>query len=125
MMGAILIVMSPERRETVFLGADDLMERAVCATTCQEAREILKKQPAPTAVITDLSLPDGNWWCVYHDVAEGGLETECVVLATEPGADHSNMLASGAFAVVEPPWPVEELRRIVRAAEEHTVVAVP
>ena len=121
MMGAILIVTSPERRESIFRGADDLMERAVCATTCQEAREILACGPEPAVVITDLSLPDGNWWSLYRDIADGGLETECVVLAHEAGADHSSMLASGAFAVVEPPWPVDELRRVVRAAEEHTV----
>ena len=43
------------------------------ARTCSEARLLLGEAPAPSQVVTDVSLPDGNWcdilrMAVYLDV---------------------------------------------------------
>lgn len=123
-----MIVTSPERRADVRRLVEGLATEIDWAVDCAEARSALRRVP-PKVVITDLTLPDGNWWCVYHDLAEAGLDAECIVLAPEAGIEKAPMFETGAFAVLEPPWKAEELRRAVVAAGDaqrrHAVVGEP
>ena len=117
MTGRVLIVTAPERRAAAFAAAHELIPDAVWAGNCHDAREALRRAP-PSVVITDLTLPDGNWWTVYRALAEAGQCAECIVLAPRAGGNRSALFEAGAFAVLDPPWSSNELSRAVTAAKE-------
>ena len=50
------------------------------ARTCSEARLLLAGSPAPSHVLTDVSLPDGNWCEVLRLVVQFGFSAEVQVL---------------------------------------------
>ncbi len=119
----ILFVLSPERRAQLLAGADDLLSAAAFADNCEQARAALNRYPKLTAVVADLRLEDGNWWSVYHDLVEAGRNVEFIVLLPTADADPAPVLERGAFAALPPPWPLDELRRLVAEAERRSAPA--
>jgi CheY-like chemotaxis protein len=74
-----MLVMAQERRRTLL----DLLEccgiEVVSACDCNEARRMLETQPPVQAVVTDRSLPDGDWREVLEIVAQGRAYVQVVV----------------------------------------------
>jgi DNA-binding NtrC family response regulator len=55
----------------------------VAVSGCNQARQILDRQPEWRAVVTDVTLPDGNWSTVLHHVLRRGLPAQVLVCASQ------------------------------------------
>jgi len=88
----------------------------VRASDCAQAREQLLRHSDIRVIVTALSLPDGNWWCIQLALVQLNRQAEIIVCL--PDANHcvSEILARGAFAVVAPPFKARELRSLIAAA---------
>jgi DNA-binding NtrC family response regulator len=86
------------------------------AATCDRARLLLSKVPIDI-VITDVSLPDGNWCDLMTYLVKKGLNP-CVVVrsATDDPCLWSEVLWRGAYDMLVDPFSVEEARRILKGA---------
>jgi DNA-binding NtrC family response regulator len=97
------------------LGALDVETTLV--GSCQAARALLEKRPRVDLVISDLSLPDGNWYSVLKHLVESGVPAPMVVAATH--ADErlwSEVLWRGAYDLLVEPFDHRDIRRVVEGA---------
>jgi two-component system, NtrC family, response regulator PilR len=92
--------------------------------TLQQARTRLFKQRYDV-VLTQSTLPDGNWLDVLHVVRDSPYQTELIV--TDPHADAhfwSEALNLGAYDLLAQPFYEPEVRRILsNACERETALA--
>jgi FixJ family two-component response regulator len=68
-------------------------------------------------VISDLSLPDGNWCDVFRHLVDNGLHAAMVVVARQ--ADErlwSEVLWRGAYDLLVEPFEDSDVRRVVEGA---------
>ena len=87
------------------------------ACDCSEAREILKTKPGVHVVITDVTLPDGDWGSVLEVVRQGQANAEDVVCSRLPElAPWCEILQRGAYDLLVEPHQREEVRRIIEGA---------
>lgn len=89
------------------------------ATNLQHARARLRENEYQ-ALLTEVSLPDGNWLDVLHLARECPHELQVVV--TSPQADAglwARALNLGAYDVLAQPFYEPEVRRILSNACEH------
>jgi DNA-binding NtrC family response regulator len=93
----------------------------VQAATCEEARGVLRQQPQVDVVVCDLTLDDGNWWCVYQDMALRGDPAEMIVVTPRRGDDMSAILAHGVFAAMGQPLAPGDLFRSIESAAAHAM----
>ena len=56
---------------------------ALAVSNCREARQVLESHPPLKAVVTDVTLPDGNWCCLLSDVVRSGVDAEVFVCAPD------------------------------------------
>lgn len=112
------VVVMPRERWSQILGKlDSLGVMAWAAETCQEARGLLEKRPRVDVVITDLSLPDGNWCDVFKHLIDNDIHASMVVTARQ--ADErlwSEVLWRGAYDLLEEPYEDADVRRVVEGA---------
>ena len=83
------------------------------ADTVRQARDQLSSR-IYTLIVTEASLPDGDWLDVLHLVRESPRELEVIV--TDPQADAglwSKALNLGAYDLLTQPFYEPEVRRIV------------
>jgi DNA-binding NtrC family response regulator len=83
----------------------------------REARELLRRTPAPSVVITVLSLPDGNWCDLVKDVVR--LETGSAVVLCSPRADErlwSEAIWRGVYDILVEPFDHNEVIRCIEGA---------
>ncbi len=78
-----LLVMPPERRDLFLQALNALDVRAYCASGCREAREVLKPRNSVGLIVTNVSLPDGNWCDVLRMMNDLGVPASVVVSAPE------------------------------------------
>jgi len=89
-------------------------------STMQQTRAKLR-QSDYDVILTEASLPDGNWLDVLHMVRKRPGESEVIV--TDPHADArlwSEALNMGAYDLVSQPFYEPEVRRILYNACAHT-----
>jgi CheY-like chemotaxis protein len=74
------------------------------ALNCREARELFRIGVDYDLVVSDLSLPDGNWWTISRELSQTGQYAKLVVCAPA-GADaaDSQPFARGLAEVITPP----------------------
>lgn len=85
--------------------------------TCQQTRELFATVPEIDLVVTDVTLPDGNWCDVLRCVVDNGSHT--AVLLRCGTADEklwSEALWRGVYDLVVEPYDAREVRRIVDGA---------
>jgi DNA-binding NtrC family response regulator len=91
------------------------------AETLEQARTRLA-QRRYDAVLTESSLPDGNWRDVLRIVGEGSGDTKLIVM--DPHADArlwSEVLNLGAYDLMTQPFYQPEVQRILINACSHSV----
>ena len=114
----VLAVMDPIRSRTLIQHMEDQGVTVIAASGRGEARSILLSSPRVPIVLTDESLPDGDWRDVLQDVAASGLSAEVVVCT---GSEQSmtlcfDLLDHGAFGLMSEPFDRDQLQWLVNAA---------
>ena len=119
----VMLVMSRERQlsllETLEVSGIDVLP--VC--DCNEARRMLETQLQVQVVLTDRTLPDGDWRAVLQIVAQGRANVQVVVCSRL--GDHTlliDVLEQGAYDVLVEPYQREEIRRVLEAAAARSCV---
>jgi two-component system chemotaxis response regulator CheY len=90
---------------------------------CSEARRALETQPKVQVVLTDTSLPDGDWQEVLEIVAQSRANVE-VVVCSHMG-DHRlwiDVMERGAYDLLIQPYQREEIRRTVESASARSYI---
>jgi DNA-binding NtrC family response regulator len=85
--------------------------------TCREARAFLSDRPTVDLIITELSLPDGNWCDMVQYMVDHTERTTMVV--TCPEADEqlwSEVLWRGVFDLLVEPYDRQLVKRVVEGA---------
>ena len=75
---------------------------------CEQARQALRANPDVRVVISDLTLSDGSWWCIYHELLDYRQPTELIVLLPQRGLNASELEAHGVTIVAGGPLDEEE-----------------
>ena len=83
---------------------------------CEQARQALRANPDVGVVVCDLTLSDGSWWCVYHELLDYRQPAELVVLLPQRGLNASELEAHSVTVVPGGPLDEEELARVLRRA---------
>lgn len=112
-----LVVMVSERSCVFVSCLTRLVTRVLTASTCSEADDLLRSEPAVGLVLTDLVLPDGSWCDVLSRARDLQPEAEVVVCARL--ADErlwTEVLDAGGFDVLAEPYQDLEVERIVARA---------
>ena len=112
-----LVVMPPERQNKLTSCLKRLVAQVRTALGCQEAAEVLRREPGVQVVLTGDSLNDGTWRDVLRFVQEVKPSTQVVVcprLADE--RLWAQVLEAGAFDVLVEPYQDSEVLRIIDAA---------
>ncbi len=84
---------------------------------CDDLRQLFKQPRPPQLVFTDTTLPDGTWKNVLALAANAREPVHVIVVA--PFVDpklYLEVLESGAFDFIVPPFLVSDLAHIVRCA---------
>jgi CheY-like chemotaxis protein len=74
-----LVVMAQERRLPLLDALESCGIEVLPVCDCNEARRMLEAQPAVQVVVTDTTLPDGDWRRVLEIVEQGRRKIEIVV----------------------------------------------
>jgi len=117
MKNLTLVVMSEERRPSLLRSLNSLNIDCVTVDSCVQARHLLSVCPEIEVVITDVSLPDGNWCDVFRCVVESGVAAGVVV--SSPSADEklwSEVLWRGAYDLLVEPLDATEVQRTIEGA---------
>ena len=113
----VLLVMPEEDLRVLLATPEARTLDVVTARDCGEARLILAGKNPIDVVVSDLTLDDGNWWCVYQDLTNRDVCAEMVVVAPRLGLNVSEILAHGVFSVLAKPLDgLETVRTIEEAA---------
>jgi DNA-binding NtrC family response regulator len=115
----VLAVMSPVRGSALIRQIEEQGVRVVTASGRAEARAILRAKPLLPIVLTDETLPDGDWRDVLRDVAASGVAAEIVVCTTGPEQPLTlcfELLDHGAFGLLAEPYDPDQLQWLINAA---------
>src|SRR5882672_6205010 len=74
-----MLVMDQERHSTLVDALESCGIEVLAVCDCNEARRMLETQPAVQVVVTDTTLPDGDWRRVLEIVEQGHRRIEVVV----------------------------------------------
>jgi DNA-binding NtrC family response regulator len=74
-----MLVMAQERRSTLVDALESCGIEVLPVRDCNEARRMLEAYPLVQAVVTDTTLPDGDWQRVLEIVGQGRRRIEVVV----------------------------------------------
>ena len=102
-MDSGLLVMSARRAESFQQAVVGAPVEWTIAESCEAARQWLRAHPSPEVVVTDVTLRDGNWYCVFELLLKLGSQTEFLVAVPE-GRAVSTILEHGVTAVVRRPF---------------------
>lgn len=90
------------------------------AHTCQEMRRHLWSEPAPHLVFTDTELPDGTWAEVIRLAVGAPIPVNVIVVSRVVDIrKYIQVLESGAFDFMTPPFEAHGLAYVVHAAAEN------
>ena len=96
------------------------------ASDCSEARQILERRPAVDVVLSDATLPDGDWSSVLEDLLRSRIDAELIVCSRL--ADTSllcEVLQRGAYDLLVEPYRQDEVQRIVESAAARNRMHTP
>lgn len=114
---ALLISSSAKRHEFISRALKDLNLRVETSRSCREAQAWLQKGHGIGVVVTDVSLPDGNWCDVLRLLVDSGRLASLVVTASYANERlWSEILWRGAHDLLVEPCEPYEARRIIESA---------
>ena len=110
--------MDPIRGRALIQQIEEHGASVIAASGRDEARSILQSSPWVPIVLTDESLPDGDWRDVLQDVTAAGLSAEVVVCA---GPSQSmtlcfELLDRGAFGLITEPFDRDQVQWLINTA---------
>jgi DNA-binding NtrC family response regulator len=114
----VLAVMDPDRSRALIPQIEEQGVGVIAASGRNEARSILQGALRVPIVLTDESLPDGDWRDILQDVTAAGAAAEVVVCT---GRHHSmtlcfELLDRGAFGLMAEPFDRDQLQWLINAA---------
>ena len=113
----VLVVLSPSNRHPLLTELQFVNAEVRTTEDLSSAREQLRADPDIDVVITDLTLPDGNWCDIFKYLVDEGIRANVVVNA--PFADErlwSEILWRGAYDLLVEPYENFELKRVLEGA---------
>ena len=112
-----LVVMNQERRLPLLANLKKLNLDVLTVANCQEARVLLATRPPVEVIITDVTLPDGNWCDIFKYLADYNVQASVVVSSALADENlWSEILWRGAYDLLVEPYEDRELRRVVEGA---------
>lgn len=111
----ILLVMTAEHQNAVrrFLTPERWEVRL--ASDCRQARNLLHEEPFDL-VVTDVSLPDGNWLTISRESNQGDTPPALVVCLPRQAERLAAILGTGPVQVLMPPLESVTIRRVLDEA---------
>ena len=112
-----MVVMAQGRCQPMLDALESCGIELLSVRNCSEARRMLEAQPMVQVVVTDATLPDGDWRRVLEIVEQGRRRIE-VVVCSRLGDPKMwlDVLEEGGYDVLVQPYQREEIKRIVEAA---------
>jgi len=118
-----MLVMARDRRLPLLDALESCGIEVLPVCDCNEARRMFETQPPVQVVVTDTTLPDGDWRRVIEIVAQGCSNLEVVVsLRLGDLPLWLDVLEQGGYDVLVEPYQREEIQRIVEAAAASSYV---
>lgn len=114
----VLAVMDPNRSRALIQQIEEHGVGVIAASGRDEARSILQGSLRVPIVLTDESLPDGDWRDILQDVTAAGASAE-VVVCTGPHQSMTlcfELLDRGAFGLMAEPFDRDQLQWLINAA---------
>ena len=112
-----LTLVPQERRPALLRNLNSLNIECLTVESCTQARRLLSTCPEIDVVITDVSLPDGNWCDVFRSVVDSGIPAGVVVSAAS--ADEklwSEVLWRGAYDLLVEPLDAAQVQHTIEGA---------
>jgi DNA-binding NtrC family response regulator len=114
----VLAVVDPVRSRTLIQQIEAQGVSVIAVAGRDEAQRFLSSSPRVPIVLTDESLPDGDWRDVLQDVSASGVPAEVVVCT---GPDQSltlcfELLDRGAFGLLAEPFDPDQLQWLINTA---------
>lgn len=69
------------------------------AADCEQARQVLAANSDIRVIVCDLTLGDGNWWCVHQELVHQSIGAELIVLLPHAGLGAAGVEAHGATPI--------------------------
>lgn len=113
----VLVVMQAQRQEALRSQLHTPEIKLWFASNCDEARQMLRTHPEICVILSDVTLPDGNWWCIHKELQQQAHHTELIVVLPHRERDVREILSHGAFAVIAEPFCRAEIVSLISAAE--------
>jgi DNA-binding NtrC family response regulator len=121
-----LVIMTPERRDALMQQLEGFTIEVITAATIQEARLLLDRGPNVNVVLTESTLPDGNWADALEEVVRSGVRAGVVVCSRfDDFSLWLEALERGCQDVLAEPYSKEEVVRAVTAASSKEAGEVP
>jgi len=112
-----MLVMAQESRLPLLNALESCGIEVLPVCDCKEAQQMLETHPLVQAVVTDTTLPDGDWRRVLEIVDQSCRKIEVVVcLRLGDPKLWLDVLEQGGYDVLVEPFTHNEVRRIVEAA---------
>jgi DNA-binding response OmpR family regulator len=111
----ILLVLTPENRAAVARSLDGENWELHLASDCKQARYLLRHQRFDV-VVTDVSLPDGNWLTVSRELNQEDTPPALVVCLPRQAERLAAILGAGQVQVLLPPLESETIRWVLEEA---------
>lgn len=110
--------MDPDRSRALIRQIEEQGVGVIAAAGRDEARTILQGSPHVPIVLTDESLPDGDWRDVLQDVAAAGVPAEVVVCTASSQSMTLcfELLDRGAFGLIAEPFDRDQLQWLINTA---------
>lgn len=113
----VLLVMASDGHSPLLEGLAALGIEIARASSCSQARRILAASRDVRAVVTDLTLPDGNWRAVLDAIRANCVNTEMVIVAPSgKGGLRRHLRESGVYDLLAGSCRHGEVARIVGGA---------
>lgn len=115
---SVLAVMAPSRARALIRRIEEQGVGVISAAGRNEAQRILRTLHRLPIVVTDESLPDGDWRDVIEDVTTSGVRAEVVVCANSTQATRLcfELLDRGAFGMLAHPFDNDQLHWLINTA---------
>jgi DNA-binding NtrC family response regulator len=110
--------MDPVRSRALIQHIEAQGVRVIAVAGRDEAQRILRGSPSVPMVLTDESLPDGDWRDVLHDVTAAGGHAAVVVCTgpDQPLTLSFELLDRGAFGLLAEPFDRDQLQWLINTA---------
>ena len=100
-----LLVMASRQTARIWAALESRGFEVDHVLNCREAREFFRSGVDVDLVVSDLSLPDGNWWTISRELSQLGHRAHlavCVPPESEGGG--SEPFAKGLAELITPPF---------------------